>query len=695
MTGTDALTPRRSAVALAILAAVSCAARLSTWPRVFTASGVRFVADSDTHYHLLRARQVLDGQFSRFDPGINFPLGAKVLWPPLFDYVLAAPAYLGLDLEASAAVLPVIFGTATALVFYWVASLFLSRKLAFVAALLFTLSPGALGFTLLGRPDQHILEGLLVLAVVGTFLTHRPVALGSALALSFANWQGSGLYLVLLGTFLAVWYVLRDGTGAGTLALGCAVGAALVAVALGVLCPAALADMSGFGLTGFHVVLMGVTGLFAGVLAVVDARAPPATRSRRAVVVVAATVPACLTLLLVGRSGLTTNALAVGAANRWYLNIQEWQPLFTGHPLRDTLLIGGCGVIAPLAFAAVLRARGNAFRLVFLGTWGVLFVVATVARQRFTLYLAAPAALWAAYGIEAVAARFRSAWLVPVGAVALSLPSCLILLSPLPVKGVEQMMPALDWLRTAPLRAGEEAILADWALGTVARYYSGRPVITSPAGTDGGARVMEDAAQFYLAPDEQEAGAALRARRIGYVFVQNPLGNAFISGAYRAPDCVELDSRSAALVTYAPTDAFWSLPLARLYFSDGRASRRGGALTTFRLLYETNPENMGPPPTGMYKLFGFVPGAKVRVQASPGVLVTASVPLATNVGREFPWSTSAVADASGLAVLQVPYATGPNGFIRAGAYTIVTGNHAYTATVPEAMVVGGGVLSIR
>jgi Archaeal glycosylation protein B long peripheral domain len=680
-----------------LLAAIAAAARLVPWARVFTDEGVRFVADSDTHYHVLLARQILDGRFSRFDTGINFPIGAKVLWPPLFDWTLAAPSFLGLDLEHSAAVLPVLFGVATVLVFAWMARQFLSRPAAFAAAIAFALSPGALGFTFLGRPDQHVVEGLLVLIVFSAFLAARPLVLGAALALSFANWEGSGVYLVVLGAFTASWHVVSgEGRAARTLAAGCGVAAAALLLGIAALCPSALLDTGGAGVTGFHVLLLAVTAAFGASVSFL-ARGPSG-RLRRAAEVVGIALVLGGVLLAVGWHGIVTNLLAISTGNRWYRSIGEFQPLWTGSLAYDVLVVAGAGlVLAPWSMVVLLRGRRrDPYRITFLLVWGGAFVVGTLARRRFNLYLAAPLALWTAAALEQLGARWRAPRLVPIaGAVLLSVPAYL-LLGRADVKGVRELTPALAWLRSEPVIDGREAVLADWALGTVVRYYSGRPVLTSPAGTDGGVGAMEDAARFYLARDGSEVEASLRARRIGYVVIENPLGDAHISGAYRAPDCVGLQSHSAALVTYAPAPEFWALPLARLYFGDGEesAAGRGDGLPSLRLLYETFPTSLGPPPLGMYKLFGVVEGALLRVRGTPGELAWTTVTVATNLGRRFEWHASAVVDTSGFADIRVPYATGANGLLQAGPYMVASGGRVRTVQVRDVDVRSGGAVRV-
>src|SRR6266542_2216752 len=88
---------------------VAAAARLAPWPAVFTREGVRFVVDGDPYYHVLRARVLAQEHRVLWrDPDLNSPFGADVPWPPLFDAMIAAPAWLADGATPSAQVIEVV-----------------------------------------------------------------------------------------------------------------------------------------------------------------------------------------------------------------------------------------------------------------------------------------------------------------------------------------------------------------------------------------------------------------------------------------------------------------------------------------------------------------------------------------------------------------------------------------------------------
>lgn len=113
----------------AVLFTIAFAVRVLPWPSVFPSrsagSSHLVVGDGrvvffgmDAWYHMRRVMFSLanGGATLEFDPYLNFPLGAKPIWPPLFDgltALLLSPLYaLGAwrDVEVAAALLPPVLG---------------------------------------------------------------------------------------------------------------------------------------------------------------------------------------------------------------------------------------------------------------------------------------------------------------------------------------------------------------------------------------------------------------------------------------------------------------------------------------------------------------------------------------------------------------------------------------------------------
>src|SRR6266508_5478519 len=78
--------------ALVLVAAL--AVRLEPWHEVYGSGRPTLVGDWDPHYHVLRAERWLTSAPGApwRDPNLDWPYGADVPWPPLFDAVIAVVA---------------------------------------------------------------------------------------------------------------------------------------------------------------------------------------------------------------------------------------------------------------------------------------------------------------------------------------------------------------------------------------------------------------------------------------------------------------------------------------------------------------------------------------------------------------------------------------------------------------------------
>ncbi|WP_242393106.1 STT3 domain-containing protein [Anaeromyxobacter oryzisoli] len=333
--------------AVLILAA---ATRLTSYDIVYGGERTRLVGDSDPHYHVLRAANWLTGAPGApwRDPGLSWPDGADIPWPPLFDALVAGAARLvhgatpALDaIAAVAAPLPVLLSLALVLL---VAAL--GRRLGtigWIAASLVAVLPAASEPGALGRADQHVLEvvlftAALLLFVAGAAPRRRApwpaAALALVLTLAFWSWMGSALHLVPLIVAAAAWHLLDDdaaGPGLATLAGGALGAAALLAASVAWLGPpGALASGATTRVGGLHVALLVAAGAGAAlVLALRRARRAPASIPRRVAELAAATALPAAALLLVPslRSGIEGGLVALLAANPWYDRINEFRPI--------------------------------------------------------------------------------------------------------------------------------------------------------------------------------------------------------------------------------------------------------------------------------------------------------------------------------------------------------------------------------
>jgi dolichyl-diphosphooligosaccharide--protein glycosyltransferase len=738
---------------LVVVLFIGAGVRLLPYPEVFTPEGIRFVADDDPYYHVLRAKRIVD-DFPNIpweDPLMNYPTGAAILWPPLFDIIIAWTAMitsLGQPspefVERVAAFVPLFFGVVTLPLVAMIGRQLVSEGVGLLAAFLVALLPAHVTYSVLGRPDHHVTEALFFAWVFAAFVASvqkrpggswnyiAPVLLGFGIALSFWNWNGSGLYLLFLVLISGLWYVgAPHGDPASsrmtaTLFKGGIVGAAFLAPSLLVFGqPGALGAMTLIGVSGFQVVLTGLTACFGGLL-LLAGQCPASSRLwRLAHVAAAAMGPLSIALLVLPGFGSSVvhGLTALGRGNAWYENIQEFDPLlFAGFdPLGTELLnaaklYGVTPLIIPFAIRPILRQwraspQERPF-LFFLVLWGCVFLALAFAQKRFAIYFVLPLSV-----LTALACREIYRWLsIRVRdrrlCLALALSGGVGLLSPTLLWFAErgagtdpppaEIIRALEWLRReSPTTPGHEGVLAEWSYGHLIEYFSSKPTVANPFGTDLGPGAMEDSAAFFLARNPRSAEAIVERRRIGFVLLANPLTESYFSLSFAPPDTLPAVAVARDWLRGFRVEVkedFWTLVVSRLYFFDGMA--RFGIveppLASYRLIYESPTKQtwMGLT-TSTFKIFAVVPGALLAVKTEPFRTVAATARLMTNQGRLVNYRAAARADASGFAKIRLPYATGANGTVKAFPYAVTDGITQRSLSVSNAQVTGNLVVEVN
>jgi hypothetical protein len=602
--------------------------------------------------------------------------------------------------------------------------------------------------TSLGRPDHHALEPLLlslVLLAAAWIAADRPgrapeVLLAAGSVLSFWNWNGSALYLALVAGFAGLWHVAapaaedRPGRAAARLATGFAAGAAALALTVALLGPEGAIRSGGLsGLSALQPALLGGTALACALLALARRLRPAAGPAERLLTGGGALLlpPALLALLPWSGQGIG-HGLAMLQASGWYRTIAEFRPLIPSgllpleRDLRDVLSGHGLTLLAVPAALPLLWRR---WRTASPGARGPLLLAAVTAagtlllgwvRSRFSCYLslaeAFSVALLAREAAAAALARWPGrAWTGPAaGATVLA-----FLLAPV-LPGLPgatyanyhlvrytDLQPLGRLADRVPLIPGREAVLCDWSDGHDFLFWSGRPVISSPFGIEGGAGALEVDAAFHFTPDQAEAEELLAARRVGLVAISRPIDEV-LSLLELAPP-----GRPPVVATVVEGLGHQRLVLdpslnelvaMRLWLWDGMRGGLDGRLTegglptldAFRLVGESStPSIWQSVAVPLVKLFQPVPGLRLLVRSAPGGWIEASVRLRTGAGREETWRTRRQAGPDGRATLRLPYATGANGDVMASTWMVSGGRSAAELLVLEPDVLRGATVELR
>jgi hypothetical protein len=457
-----------------------------------------------------------------------------------------------------------VLGVLTVLVFYALASRWLGRPRAFVAALLCSINYGSVAAGVFGNGDHSALQQLVGVAALVAFLgvlTRREShagAIGAGAALGFALWVSAESAVLLYSMALAAAGSMLVVAGEQRRALArlhleWSV-AAFVVAAIG-----ALVEHAGsFGfdwdvVSGFQLYQLAVFAVFAAAAMTLSERERPA-----AVSIGGASLLACaagvLPFLVIGswRGALEHQILLAQTRDRWvHAQVSESAGLFMVEgffvPARAWEMLTWLVLALPLCAFAVARdsSHRRELRVALLVVTTVLFAFACYSLKLVDLF-AVPFALVLVIGGEPLldrAARYlslpRTAMLTGASVAA----ACLFLLPPHPDLGIPTWRLLFDphgrvealrsrsqgnldallaALRSLPAEAGpRRAILADWPLGADILYATEHPVVASGyhRNFDG----VRDAYRLFLARDPEDnemLATILRERGVRWIIAK-------------------------------------------------------------------------------------------------------------------------------------------------------------------------------
>ena len=661
---------------------------------------------ADAQYHVRRALYTFENFPTAllFDPYINFPGGAPIPWPPLFDFVVGGVAFFWAEdvqgFERVAALSAPVCAVLASIPIYLAGRRLGSPAVGLAAVFFFAWLPLAVSYTRLGNADHHA-----AVSMIGAWLLYAGMTLSDTKApfrrlAAFAGllfvartallltWHGSLLYIGLADGLILLAGVLsgrRALLGLQTVTL---VGSLVIVVAWVSVAPEPLGGpYSSIALSWLDaLVLLGAGCVGWGVLAV-DSQWPGlGLRGRVLAAVTTGFVYGVGVILLPGpREGL---ALALG-----FLTLSdgvgqmtaEQTPLFTmggRDAVRSaTLSWGYFAYLLPFApaaagWAALRRDASSSTQAaaLYLLAWSLVLAWLTIGQRRYGNDFAPAAALL--FGFAAVALWEELLRSVPLGrgggrTAVVSLGAFLLILL--------LFGPALQMLYLPRAQGSWAALSGDprprrdveTSVSRTLQVFlqDVRRLTPETSGYLGGDRGPE---YGLISPANLGHAIQYEARRPTatdpfwwYIGPEN--WDRSMAFQEARDEAAALQGAEALGAPYVVTseEALPSSVVGRLHFRDGSGSASRPGLGHFRLLAESAGGGLGlgsifqqsRPDTVAYKLFQIVPGARLEVQTEPGTRVAARIDLQTNQGREFSYRTFAEADESGRAVLSLPYAT--------------------------------------
>jgi dolichyl-diphosphooligosaccharide--protein glycosyltransferase len=386
------------------------------------------------------------------------------------------------------------------------------------------------------------------------------------------------------------------------------------------------------------------------------------------------------------------------------------QVLFSGMGLN--ILLSLAGTAATIVYMRRQEGERRQALLLFL-LWALYSIVLTIGQSRFlyisTIYIGALISILVLFTLDylrkiqeengrrvprALAAAIILILILPMAIDALSFARS----TPPAVAG--DWYESLLWLRdnsnatsfyADPREVPEYSVMSWWDYGNWILYLAERPVVANNFQSG-----VEDAVRFYLAEDETEAAQIMDAREAGYVFTDyNMVYGKLASLAEWAGEDVNsyvMREEYGDQIKLTPKERFLNTTFGRLYLVDGAGMSR------FRLIYESRTVLGGDPGKSRIKIFQYVPGALIRVHASPDQNAGVLLNMTSNMERKFIYVNRAAWNGDVLEV-RVPYSTEKRYETYAvDPYLVFSGNEAGVKTqmveVSEEDVLFGRIIDV-
>jgi dolichyl-diphosphooligosaccharide--protein glycosyltransferase len=654
----------------------------------------------DEYYHMRRILYTVN-HFPNtlwFDSYLNYPHGLFITWPPLFDQISAALCIVlgqhtkeGVEMISS--FVPIFTGILAIVVVYYLVRELFDHRVALMASFLTALAPNYILNTMFAATDHHCLEVLLqlttILFIIMAICRNEKrylfaCAAGVAMAALAYTWQGADLYLgiFLVYAFIRMTLDLKEGrssTDTATMLL-IAFGLALVLVL-----PFWNTPWLSPSFLGIAAMLVALSIMF-GLSYIMQERKISWTTFPLSILVLAVVFALSTWVFggLFGLGALIQNGVDYIWGGGLIGKISEAEPLVYDaktfyevvfSSLGLNLLISLAGIAASIIY--IQRSDGGKRQgQLLLLVWAVYTILLTFGQARF-LYISMIAMgvlisiffVWAKDLVDKkLAARTQKA---PKGWAIILL---LLVISPTLTDAVNTVYyaggtpPAVsgDWQQSLiwlkdnsnttsyyelPEKAPEYSVMSWWDYGNWIVYLAERPVVANnfQAG-------VEDAAKFYLSESEENATAVLDARGAKYILADFDLvyGKlpALTSWANVDINSYMIMKDEGSQIAATPQQRLFNTTLGRLYFFDGAGTGH------FRLIHESSTflGSGDSPSKSKVKIFEYVPGAIIRVQAGPDQKVGALLNMTSNQGRPFNYVNEAT-PMGGAFEIRVPYST--------------------------------------
>lgn len=622
------------------LVAVGAAARFSAWSEVFVRGHVALMP-SDSHYYIRFALRQLAHfpRFDSFDPYVNAPTGADIIWPPLHTCLVALGILLGgrNNPELGAALVDPVLGTIELAILGVVAFRLYDSRTALFTLAFYAVLPAIVNYSLVGSCDHHVHEPFflaLICLMLGRVLTDgsRNLAIATGVVLGSVRLFTPIAPMIVVIAAVACLAVATMDASHRFSRLAIFVGGSAAAVLVPSVVVFGHVHSLGYeSLSTFQPLF--VLSLFLGVGAVAMWRSGDRRAWMVLLVALAAAAPLVAELLrAAGHMGRKDPLLEV---------VEESKPL--------SLQAAWFGfsvamVLVPVAiFGAMRLYRRRNFEAVPALLATVMLIPPAMYQMRFTMMLSGAVVILIAQAVPEALANVPKTNLVRNGVAAAA--CALMWFNSTAARGdldvsTRTFKPTLDWMRDHLPPASDDgpmgdakaryAIVANPFLGHQAMLWSEKPVVgtpfsQAPVHVAGNERV----AHVFSATSDADTYAAMVATEGRYLIA---------SARMQALGHPEVN----------PLEAY----VGWLFRSAGLGPPSTGH---FRLLYRSvEPSSMVADASAL-EVFEAVKGALLEGKTTPSAVVTASIDLIDNLGTRRTYTRSVRAALDGYFKIRVPY----------------------------------------
>ncbi len=719
--------------------------RLFTYSQVFEPGRIVFL-ETDPYYHMWRVFSYIStfpGTFL-FEPYINYPYGSLVGWPPLFDQTIAFISIVlgsgkpGMHLvESVGAFMPVMLGVFSIISVYYITKEIFNEKIALYSSFLLAVLPAHAQISFLGFTDHHIAEVLLSVLSYMFFIKSLKgcsrkfaVISGIAIGVSFLTWLGAPIFIGILLSYAVIQFILdkKYAAQSGYLVETGVISfltAFLVILLFYIWTPWQHIITAGT-LSYFQLIYVAFSAAIIFFLGLLSKLMKNQKWYYYPLLIVLLSVFIFLFFIIGFPSFYESLSGGIGYLLRdspALKQISEAQPLFytfngifLGWQVFDNPVWYSftfsfyIAIIGFVLLIWILYSRQPDAGKLFFVIWTVIVLFLALQQRRFTYTLSVNVAILSGFFIDKSIDKVSSLSLksfknvavknAAVAGIFIVFSLVLVIpniegsygLSQSPPKPSDDWYDSLVWLKENTPQYG---VMTWWDYGNWILYISKHPVVANNFQIGG-----DDAARFFLSPDETAANAIMDMRKARYVVVDRRMGlNKFIQG-----NQLVIRGAFTAVTSFADKDIAMYLDKSNLpnenYFQTMYAKMHvfdGNGLKNYRMIYESNETqyDLFDKPTSNIKIFEYVKGAKIAGNATSKI-VSLSGKIITNQKRIYDYTQRTTANEHGYFEFTVPYSSdAPYGTRLLQGYELKYDNSSISINISENDVLNGNTRMVN